>query len=179
MYAGLGLLKRAASATHRLAGVAADRTGIGLRALVLNRKAAFMADATCRTNVLQALYVLAHLAAKLAFDSECFCKRTDLLLLVRREILALAVLRDTGLLEDISSTGWADAKDKWQRVEELLVIRKGNAGDTHRNGLQKLALTRLTTRVTLVDSIKAPASADNDVSRLLDLNGCAYFHRGY
>lgn len=39
-----------------------------------------------------------------------------------------------------------------------------------------LALARLAARITLVDTVQAPATADDDVSWLLNFNGCAYLH---
>ena len=136
MRSGLCLLERAATATHRLTGVAAYGTGVGLGTLCANREATFMANTALGADVLQALYVLADLTAKLALDGVALSERTDLLLLVSREVAALTGRLDASLLEDVEGTGRTNAEDKRQRVRELLVVRERYTGDTH--GIEEL-----------------------------------------
>ena len=80
--------------THRLAGVAADGAGVGLRALRAYRKAALVARAATRADVLQALDILRHFAAKLSLDGEALGERADCLLLVGSQSLPFLVGRN-------------------------------------------------------------------------------------
>lgn len=136
MRSKLCLLERTATATHRLTSVTTDGTGVGLGALCANRKAALMTDTACRTDILEALYVLADLATELTLDGVALSKRTDLLLFVCREIGSLTGRLNASLLEDVEGTGWTNAKDKRQRIRELLVVRERYTGDTH--GIEEL-----------------------------------------
>jgi len=127
----LGLLESAATRAHGLAGVSADGAGVGLGALILYGQVAGMARSSLRANVLKTLYVLRDFAAQLAFNEVLLGKRTDGLLLIRGEIGTLLSERNFCLLEDVLGTGRADAIDLRQRVNELLVVGNGDAGDTH------------------------------------------------
>src|SRR5690606_31880133 len=87
---GLGLFESAATGTHRLAGIPADGTRVGLGALCTHRKATLVADAARGTDVLEALHILAFLAAQFALNGETLGEGTNLLLLVSREVASLA-----------------------------------------------------------------------------------------
>lgn len=129
---GLGFLKSAATRTHSLARIAADRAGVGLGALVANRKASLMPRAAHGTDVLKALDVLANFAAQLTFDGEALCKGAYCLLLVRRKLAPLPGRIDFRLRKDFPGTRWADAVNERQRIGELFVVGKRDAGYTHR-----------------------------------------------
>lgn len=116
-----------------------------------------MTVASVALDILQALYVLAYLAFEFTLDGVALSKRSHPLLLITSELLALLGACHVCLSEDVAGTCWANAVNEWQSIGELLIVRDGNARNTHS---KKLTLASLAARILLVNTIQPPASAD-------------------